>query len=136
MMERRLGSAEGSLEKFSQMTHFPRTESLNGKIDVGVLPLAVGLTVISGIWERVSSFPVVVPLPPFPNHLLLEMEDCVLTVSSLLLDSFQCNSLGILTPAFLFLGARSSGSRQFRLGEFRFCCLGLGDRAQEEFRII
>lgn len=28
MMEKLLGSAEGSLEKFSQMTHFPRTESL------------------------------------------------------------------------------------------------------------
>lgn len=32
---RRLGSAEGSLEKFSQMTHFSRTEFLDGNIDLG-----------------------------------------------------------------------------------------------------
>lgn len=70
-MERRLGSAEGSLEKFSQVTHFPRTESLDGKTDLRVLPLALGLTVISGIWERESSFPVSVPSPLSKTTLLL-----------------------------------------------------------------
>lgn len=66
MMERLLGSAEGSLEKFSLMTYFPRTGSLDGKIDFGILPLTLGLTVPNGIWERDSSFPVSVPLP-FPK---------------------------------------------------------------------
>lgn len=28
------GSGEGSLEKFSQMTHFPRAESLDGNMDL------------------------------------------------------------------------------------------------------
>lgn len=46
------GYAESSLDKFSQMTHFPRTESLNGKRDVGVLSLALNLIVVSDIWER------------------------------------------------------------------------------------
>lgn len=69
-MERRLGSAEGSLEKFSQMTHFPRTESLDGKTDLRVLPLVLGLTIIRGIWKRDSSFPVSVP-PPFSQTTLL-----------------------------------------------------------------
>lgn len=61
---------EGSLEKFSQMTHFSRTEFLDGNIDLGVLPLALGLTVISGIGERDSSFPVSVP-PPLSKITLL-----------------------------------------------------------------
>lgn len=70
-MKRRLGTTEGSPEKFSQMTHFSRTEFLDGNIDLGVLSLALGLTVISGIWERDSSFPVSVPLPLFKITLLL-----------------------------------------------------------------
>ena len=58
-----MGRVQGSLEKFFQMTHFPRTEPLDGQIDFGVLPLASGLTVLNSIWERDPSFPVSVPPP-------------------------------------------------------------------------
>lgn len=48
--ERSLGSAEGSLEKFSQVTHFPRAESLDRNIYSEVILRNLGLTVVSGIW--------------------------------------------------------------------------------------
>lgn len=41
------------------------------------------------------------------------MEDNIVAVSSLLIDSFSTIILGLLAPAFLLRGPRNSGSRQF-----------------------
>lgn len=41
------------------------------------------------------------------------MEDDVVAVSSLRIDGFSTIILGVLAPAFLLLGPRNSGSRQF-----------------------
>lgn len=82
-----MGRVEGSLEKFFQMTHFPRTESLNGQIDFGVLLLALGLTVLNSIWEGTPLF-LFQFLLPFLNYHMVSVrvwkDDDVSAVSSLL----------------------------------------------------
>ena len=110
-----MGRVEGSLEKFSQLTHFPRTESLNGQIDFGVLLLALGLTDLNSIWEGTPLF-LFQFLLPFLNYHMVSVrvwkDDDVSAVSSLLWIVFSAISLGVLASAFLLLGPRNSGSRQ------------------------
>lgn len=74
------------------MTHFPRKESLDGKIDFGVFPPSdFGLTIISGMRKELL-FSCFSSPSPFQNHLSVSvevgMEDDIVAVSSLLLGSF------------------------------------------------